>query len=737
MSFTDLASLAQARQQQQPQPPPWPQPQQDPAQMPPDPRGFSQSPTNPVAAVQTASIDASHVPAGLETDEDLGDVSKTKDKTGEEPTGMSVEPGSLDDFDPNATYPPVEFAPANYRAPAANRPPEQWGTEPGHIQMAQQYPGVAPGPDMPSPALSYQELRDTGAALGRWGPPSVAEPSSQGSFLMAPFVPILDAISQGKFSRNFTAAALRGLEIRRQEALQRFEQSNQAHAQILESYGSILYRAAHGSITHEQARSMISDYANQIGDNAVLQELDRNDLRGVENWLTWQDAFHRRQLNATTQLRKVAGDADKEQRAFDALSGRRTTGGGGGGGGGVFGIDPNRLPGRGDPEAPQTPAADPGEPLNPYESKITEGLRDANGQPLPPLAKSNILREARRRMSGDPVESPIPKGSLADAAVGQVQMALGSNIDRIARLKPSPGQDPDEFRQQQLEAIRQNNPEVAQQVDDLKNLRIDPQTFTVTGGQRRRAVDLTAQLYPGWNQGMYHQFQTVWNKDDSRQSLLLQAANRAATQLVVFEASVNRLKIPEDSTFPANVWNEWKTQGYTTDPQFAALNEPLRAMATEFVYMQGGRSQVTAVQQFLREAPLHGGKAQLRTLARQGSIGGLHTMEQQIEQFHRQTGLDGNPPALDETAMQVFGDFARSNPNTGMFSKDATPELKSIEPSAEERARRPSWRTKDQEYEPMEKGDWQKLRATIEKMRKDNPGDPRLPQLLHEFGIRQ
>jgi hypothetical protein len=727
MSFTDLASLAQARQQQQPLPPP-PQPQQNEAGAPPDPRSFTQSPTNPASvATQVASIDASGgTPAGLESNEDLGSVSKTKDKTAE------TEPAAEDVVD--AAYPPVTFPPDNYRPPAANRPPEQWGTEPGHIRMAEQYPGVAPGADMPSPALSYKELRDSGAALGRWGPPSVAEPSSQGSFLMAPFVPILDAISQGKFSRNYTVAALRGLEIRRQEALQKFEQSNQAHAQILQSYGSILRMAADGSITHQQARNMISDYANQIGDNAVLHELERNDLRGVEGWLTWQDAFHRRQLAATTQLRKVAGDADKEQRAFDALSGRRTVPGGSGG---AFGIDPSQLPGRDEPEAPQTPTADQSEPLNPYESKITEGLRDANGQPLPPLAKSNILREARRRMSGDPVESPIPKGSLADAAVGQVQMALGSNIDRIARLKPSPGQDPDEFRQQQLEAIKQNNPEVAQQVDDLKNLRIDPQTFTVTGGQRRRAVDLTAQLYPGWNQGMYHAFQNVWNNGNSQESRQLEAGNRATTQAVILEAAINRLKIPEDSTIPANVWNEWKTQGYTSDPQFAALNEPLRAFAGEMVFLQTGRVNVTPVTQFLKEVPLYAGKAALRTVVRQAMIGGLHTMEQKNGVFARQTGLSGLPPATDPDAMMLYDEFARSNPNTGMFHKDAAPELKSIEPSAEDRARRPAWRTKEQEFEPMGKGEWQKLRATIEKMRKDNPNDPRLPQLMHEFGISQ
>ena len=203
---------------------------------------------------------------------------------------------------------------------------------------------------------------------------------------------------------------------------------------------------------------------------------------------------------------------------------------------------------------------------------------------------------------------------------------------------------------------------------------------------------------------MYHAYQNVWNNGNSQESRQLEAGNRATTQAVILEAAINRLKIPEDSTIPANVWNEWKTQGYTSDPQFAALNEPLRAFAGEMVFLQTGRVNVTPVTQFLKEVPLHAGKAALRTVVRQAMIGDLHTMEQKQGVFARQTGLDGQPPATDPDAMMLYDEFARSNPNTGAFGKDAPAELKSIEPSAEDRKRRPSWMTKDQQFEPMGRG---------------------------------
>jgi hypothetical protein len=236
---------------------------------------------------------------------------------------------------------------------------------------------------------------------------------------------------------------------------------------------------------------------------------------------------------------------------------------------------------------------------------------------------------------------------------------------------------------------------------------------------------------------MFHQFHAVWNNERSPVSLQLAAGNRATTQAVVLEAAINRLKIPEDSTIPANVWNEWKTNGYTSDPQFAALNEPLRAFAGEYIYLTTGRVNVTPVTQFLREAPLYGGKAQLRTTLRQAMIGGLHIMEQRRASFNRETGLDGNPPATDPDAVTLYSVFARSNPNTGKFPKDAPSELFSIQPSAADMARRPRWRTPDQEFEPMTTEEYGGLRATVDKMRKENPNDPRLPKLLHELGIQQ
>jgi hypothetical protein len=724
MSFTDLASLARDRQQQQ-QPPPQPyqapQPQGDPAAGPPDPRSFTQSATNPASiSNQVASLEAGGgIPAGLESNVDLGDVAKTKDKT-PDPNADTAD----------ATYPPVVFAPSDYRRPAANRGPDEWGQTPNAVRMAQAYPGLAPGPDMPQPREAYGEIRDSGHLLAQYAAPGAGQLYSQGSFLASPFAAILDAISQGKFSRNYTAAALRGLEIRQREMILKSEAAMEQHNQYLTNFGTLLKIAEMDPSRRQEMERRVQDYIRVLQHPGLQAAYDARGLRGVAEWLNWEDAEMRRQLAATTQLRKVT-DVDSEQREWDAMGGRSS---GALSGGGALGIDPAQLPGRGGPEAPQTPTKEQSDPTlqaNEYEKRIMQGLG------RPPSESWGVLQEARRRMNGEPDLWEHKRGGAPDNAIGQVQAILGHNIDRIAAMPTPEGQNQEEFARQKLDDIRKNNPQTAEDIENLKNLRLDPASIQQAGGQRRHAITLAQQVYPGWNQGSYHQFHQVWNNANSRESQQLQAANRASTQMVILEAAINRLKIPEDSNIPTNVLNEWKTQGWTSDPQFAALNEPLRSFAQETIFMQTGRVNVTPVQQFLREAPLYGGKAQLRTLVRQAAIGGLHTMEQQIGVYHNQTGMSDTPPSMDQTALTIFSDFSRSNPNTGVFDKDALPELKSIETTPEQRARVPKWMTKEQQYEPMTKQQWEGLRATIEQMRKNNPNDPRLPQLLHEFGIRQ
>jgi hypothetical protein len=722
MSFTDLASLARNQQQTQPPPMQAPQPQGNDPGAAPDPRSFQHSPTNP-ASVSTQVASLGGTPQGLESDADLGDVSKTKDKT-PDPNAATTEP---------ANYPPVIFPPSNYRAPAADRGPDGWGQKSDAVKMAEMYPNLAPGPDIPQPNQMYRESADASANMARYGAPGAAQLYSQASFLMSPFASILDALSKGNFSRNYTAAALRGLEIRQREAILKTEQAMEQHQQYLSGFGSIFKLAEDNAITPERAMEMTRQYINQIQHGPLQAEFERDGLRGVARYLNWEDAQLRRNMGAMAQARKVV-DVDADKRDLDALAGRPS---GAGGDLGALGIDPNRLPGRGGPEAPVTPTKDQSDPTKTPQNAVEQSIIDNLGLSSDPAAGMGIINAARARMVGEPDPYEKTLGNRATMMIGQAQQALQSRIDQVGAFN-DPKMNPEELSRQKLDAVRRLNPLVAQRVQGLKNLQIDPKEVQLAGGGRERAVALTGQIYPGWEPGMYDTYQRVWKAGNSPQTRWLQAAGRATSQAVGLEATINRLPIKEADSVPATVWQDLYSKGYTNYPGYAELNERLRAWTGEMIQMEYGQARVTAVQQMLRETPLGAGKARFRAIVRAAMAGGYNTVNQEVEAFHRTTGLSGDPPYLDLRTKQLFEDFVGSNPWTGTFHDEALPDLKSIEPTPEQRGtKRPSWLTKDMEYEPRSREFIDRLRATIEQMRSANPRDPRLKGLYQELGVLQ
>lgn len=756
MSFTDLASLAQARRQQpQPQPPQQQQQAQYDPTAPPDPASFTQQPTNPTAAaeMQVASLDASGggVPAGLESDADLGDIGKTKDKsataTGEEPAPAESNETVLKNAyaaEGDNAYPPVVFPPNVYRPPQTPRGPGGWGTDWPPLKLAQLYPTVAPSGELPSPMEGYEEMGRTGLYFSNNGPSSIGGLAAQAGFLMRPIKALGDLLSQGKFSPTFDAASLRRLQAQREEGLQLAELAAREHTRYMSGWATLFagINPDRPAMNLREFREQADQYLRVWGDEKGRVILNNYGPKALEDYLNEQENFRLRLLGAHQQVRKAAGP-DQEQQDFDALGGKSGTSAAPEGTGPLQ----FKVPGGG-PEAPVTPTKDASgatattaEPLNDYETEITANLRDAKGNPLTPTMKANVLRAARDQIESNPQAIPVDPKGLAGTAIGQVRNALQANIDRVAKMRPSPGEDPDEFRQKQLESIRQNVPGEAQLVDDLKSLRIDPQTLTTAGGNRKRAVELTAQIYnapqgqPGhWDQGMYHQYQTVWANDQSRINLGLGAINRAGTELKNYFAAVNRLPGGEDDPIPRNFMNMLLAQKGTGDAYFADVNEPLRTLATDEVVINnmGGRAAVTPVNQLLAHAQLYSSKRQLRALGHQIAAQLDQIVAYTIDTYHKSTGLEGLPPGVDEERLPYIDASARMNANTGKFPSDAPLELRSIEPKT------PSKRlTKEQTWPPMTREQYEARRGAILQMERDDPNNPKLEIWKKEFGLVQ
>jgi hypothetical protein len=614
------------------------------------------------------------------------------------------EPAAIPDYNLNP--------PATYRPPSPNREPGQWKDDDWFVTAAQSYPGPAPGPDMPSMQEAYPNAADSSRRLAHLADGPLAEEHMRANLLMNPLAAIADAFSQGRFSRNFSEAYERGLRIQQEEALTQLFIANEAQKKFNAGLGSLIEmsRGPNPLINEREAKDAIRNYLIENNHQSWVPFLDSHNIAGIARLAQIQDAERRRQQAAGVTLKKgldIEGD-DTLLRSLGINPG--------GAGGGTTGL-PGDVPRKAEPEAD----TDAGPPLRGELAPFNE---------LSASQKSMAYELFNHRMPNELQILSHAKSPRAKEAVGEVfqfARAMDARANRIAAHQ-DPKMDPEELSQRKLDALREMNPEFAHTIERLRNLQIDPKSEQMK--DKMKVINMTGQVFPGWNQDYYNQFHTVWNNANSKESQQLQAANRATTSIIPFEKAVNQLPISETAAWPTRVWAEIKTKGFTSDPAYAALNEPLRILATEVVFASGGRSQVTAVQQFLREAPLTGSKASLRTLARQSMIGLKGIVDQQTNTFHKNTGLGGRPPAFDERSDQIMDAIVRSNPNTGAFPKDAPVELRSVEPKAAQRNQR---LTPDKSWEPLTREDYDKKKRYIEK----NPNDPLIQLYMDELGIMQ
>ncbi|HEX8827239.1 MAG TPA: hypothetical protein VF778_03910, partial [Xanthobacteraceae bacterium] len=112
-----------------------------------------------------------------------------------------------------------------YMPAPRNRGATGWGTDYWPIVAAQKYPGFPGGPTIPSPLEMYGVIRGAGGQLARWASPGVAAPAGRASIMASNLAPILDALSKGAFSKNFTAARLGALKIQQEQMVMDAQQA--------------------------------------------------------------------------------------------------------------------------------------------------------------------------------------------------------------------------------------------------------------------------------------------------------------------------------------------------------------------------------------------------------------------------------------------------------------------------------------------------------------------------------
>lgn len=645
MSFTDLSNIAQQVPQQRPQL--TLQQQQDlQAQSPPDPRSFQPLPPTNLpsrAFQQTASI------AGV-------DPTRTNEAADLENTGAAAQEKKPEDQE-TAWTPPL-FVPSVYRKPTDNRGASGWGQDWPPNTMALAYPGLAPGPDMPSPKESYDETKQAGAFLGRFGAPSYAEPAQQMSFLATPLAAILDAFSHGKFSQNYTAAALRGIYIQQAQMQMAQGQYLQQHQQFLLEAGSILNQITPATTAQEmtQIENQLRDFLHRTGHDYLMGLLNNHDIRGVVNHLNMEDQQYRRILGANTQLKKSLGT---ESNA-DTM---RSWGyeGGGLGGGGALGAD---LPAqRTAPEAPQTDATGAGPYPQPPPGSFNAELAQRYG--LSPRA----LQAVDQRFNGTEPEgyADLNKSGAEGAAlhdrIAQGVMAKQARADQIVS---GAGTAPDKFAK-----LKQLSPEFGTRLEGYYNYSLDPLGEEAKAkGNLPHILAMLKQIDPDWDAGNYKLVHQLTDQKGDPQKLLTGAGNMNSAYLMTM-APLNRLQ-SEGKSIPRKWLENWAAGHVTgTPPEYAAIGNRLVAFEVEASRELSltGTTRVSILNKLLEHVGPTASAEQIREVMQSEMAVAWRDANHYQDIWSSTTKRDGLIPGFTTNDFETLRAIVRQNTRTGHFPK--------------------------------------------------------------------
>jgi hypothetical protein len=621
-------------------------------------------------------------------------------------------PGQFPGFDP-----PV-WAPAVYRAPAPNRGPSGWGKPWWPTEAAKKYPGVAPGPDMPSPHESYKAIQAAGSSLAKWGSAPVQQHASVAAALAGQFAPILDAMSRGAFSSQYSGAVranmerqLQNLRIQQEQMLMASEEAVRIHQQEMLGYGRIFELHRTGELTDREATEAAKILATRQQHSGMDVAINEKGIAGAWDLLNWEDAQMRQMDAANTTLRKAtAGQTDAEEAAAWGNTGTP--------GGGVAGAFPGQLPSVGADAGAKTAEADAG--------ATPEDLGKDGYTPQEIEGISGMVND----------EPPEAYHDLKKGAAEQRKLDQGANRVRaaITKVANQKADNTPEASADKLEKIREINPEVADKLQGFADYSLNPNDQSIKN--RERWTSLAHQIFPNYNRAFYDTYHKQYENPSSQTGKQFTAANRATSQFTQLIGAINALPIAEDSTIPGSVMQEIKSKGFTGRPEYSALNETLRSFGTEVSAVEGGgRPAVTMVKELLREVPLHATKAQLRAAARQAMMGTEHIVDGLNQNFKQASGLDKDAPLFLPQAKELFSGAARMNPYTGEVPDDAPPELKVVGTTPEQRKHLPSWLTsggKKFDWKPLD----QKTHDDLFQWLKENPNDPYAAQLQLMLGAQ-
>jgi hypothetical protein len=545
--------------------------------------------------------------------------------------------------------------PSIYRPPSPNRDPTQLGDDDFSIKAAQNYPGIPPGPDMPSAQESYPVMRDANSRMATFGSEPVADAYGRANFLMNPLAAVADAFSQGRFSQNFSIANLRGLQIQRAEWLAQQEQAIQIHGEFLRGANTIAKAEGAGLLNKDQAEGAMRNYLIQSGHQKMLPILESHGIKGVYKMLQIEDA----------EWRKAQSGLVTQQKSFDTAGRdeiRRQFGFGPGGDdtGGMTGGTEDRAAPRAAPSG----------------SALTGDMAVFNQLPTEAQDAAREIFKGRGVAGLDRFDKVDPVNA---GRIDQMARGLDAQARKAAQYRDP---DPNKSIQQQLAEksarLGKVDPELPAIMQAMTTYQVDPKSE-----EGKRWVQLAQAYDPRYKPGNFTNAQRWFNQDSNERKVIERAAQ-------IPQATLNVLKnlnvFDESASVIQNNFQKWTSGLLGNDDRFKIAFDAIFDLEqhVQAVASLTGTPRVTTLMAKIQNLGSTASPMQVRGAIMPDVISAYRLLGTAQHDFEQSTNRHELVPGVDPKNTRVFRDIVRMNTKTGQMPEDAQPESLSVSRSPSE-----------------------------------------------------
>jgi len=535
---------------------------------------------------------------------------------------------------------------------------EKWGQDHWARRAGEDYPAIGGSPYMPSYEESFGVIGGAGRQLGAFGPPAVAQPATFASSIANKIGRFADFLGGGAFGRNYDAATARRVALRREEMeldreqmIQYGEQAIREHKRILANYEEVFAAKRNNpNMTVREAQDRLWTLAAQNNDRVLQEVIANGGLQAAENFIKSMDAkFMDFWSGITMQQSHSKRSTTKDDQKADSWL---KDGGRSGAHPGITPLEPGGVK----PEGEETPSEEaPGE-MSDNDKRVMERYE---------------LSPEGMRAAKDIVATGKPLG-MTDAGArlthkegfDKVQSAASDMNGQIDAFANNPSLSTD----QKMAGIRAINPNLARQVDGLRDYSNDPKSK-----DQQRAVNLAEAV----SNGQYHasNYKIITDlKDSSKQSgKIINRVNLEASGMQQLVDAVKDLNLGDP--IPKQQIEMLLADHWNGDNKYGKIYSALRNMSTEVSAVTGqGSVRVTLVDKLLKEAHPYSSAAQILGQMQIEMSSALQQMNT-VERDWKRLGGVGPAPLIDPTIKNIFRSYLHMNPWTGEVPSDAPTEV--------------------------------------------------------------